>query len=264
MAAGMPIYGLQATWLNSADSSQTSVEAIAAQYVEEIRHIQPHGPYRLAGYSVGGLIAYEMANQLIGDDESVEFVGMIDTHKRVALTETDDLDVDVSILLDYVGKRVGKIEDSELSKLIAVPELSFVLDKCKQAGYLPTEVTLEEVQERIKVVRIIDKAATNYFPQRIQIPIHLFAADTLPGEDITRGWGSLVGEGLNFKLIGGTHYSIMEQPYLQRLTDAISQALQETECKAHARCRCKRNVFCSYGASYWRTSSNIWTTTTWP
>ena len=58
--------------------AHVSIEDMAAFYVEEIRTKQPHGPYLLGGMCAGGVIAYEMASQLIRSGESVELVAMLD------------------------------------------------------------------------------------------------------------------------------------------------------------------------------------------
>jgi thioesterase domain-containing protein/acyl carrier protein len=64
---------------NHRDRADRSVPAMAARYVAEMRELQPHGPYNLAGYSMGGVIALEMAVQLDRHGETVAFLGMIDT-----------------------------------------------------------------------------------------------------------------------------------------------------------------------------------------
>ena len=51
---------------------------MASRYLAAIRSVQPHGPYRLVGYSAGGLIAYAMAEQLIEEGETLAFLGLID------------------------------------------------------------------------------------------------------------------------------------------------------------------------------------------
>ena len=61
------------------------IEALATHYIEELRLVQPKGPYFLIGYSWGGLIAYEMAQQLTASGEVVELVGLVDTYLPVAL-----------------------------------------------------------------------------------------------------------------------------------------------------------------------------------
>ena len=55
------------------------LELSARRYVEELRHIRREGPYQLIGYSFGGVIAYEMAQQLVASGESVNFLGLLDT-----------------------------------------------------------------------------------------------------------------------------------------------------------------------------------------
>ena len=55
------------------------LELSARRYVEEVRRIQRDGPYRLIGYSFGGVIAYEMARQLLAAGDRVDFLGLLDT-----------------------------------------------------------------------------------------------------------------------------------------------------------------------------------------
>ena len=80
-----PAYGLQAVGLDNPESRHTTVEDMAAHYVREIRSLQPEGPYYLAGYSLGGLFAYEMAQQLRGMGQRVALLAMFDTHPMSGL-----------------------------------------------------------------------------------------------------------------------------------------------------------------------------------
>jgi thioesterase domain-containing protein len=61
------------------DAAPRTVEGAAARCVRMIRAVQPAGPYRLAGWSAGGVVAYEIATQLVGQDEPVEFLALLDT-----------------------------------------------------------------------------------------------------------------------------------------------------------------------------------------
>jgi acetoacetyl-CoA synthetase len=72
------VYGLQAEGLDPRRAPQRRVEDMAASYCETVRALQPSGPYAIAGYSFGGLVAYEMARLLAGKGEEVEWLGMID------------------------------------------------------------------------------------------------------------------------------------------------------------------------------------------
>jgi thioesterase domain-containing protein/acyl carrier protein len=73
-----PLYGFQCGCLNG-KSPHRSVNGMARSYVEEMRDVQPHGPYHLFGYSFGGYVAFEMARELTAAGERVNFLGMFNT-----------------------------------------------------------------------------------------------------------------------------------------------------------------------------------------
>jgi long-chain acyl-CoA synthetase len=74
-----PIYGLQPPPLDGKHRIPRTVESIASAYVSEIRRVQSHGPYYIAGHSFGGMVSFEMAQQLVREGERVNFLGLIDT-----------------------------------------------------------------------------------------------------------------------------------------------------------------------------------------
>jgi thioesterase domain-containing protein/acyl carrier protein len=74
-----PFYGLQAQGLDGSSPLLTKIEDMAARYVKEIRRVQPHGPYYLGGYCMGGTVAYEVAQQLLAQGEPIAFLGLFDT-----------------------------------------------------------------------------------------------------------------------------------------------------------------------------------------
>ncbi|HWX10684.1 MAG TPA: amino acid adenylation domain-containing protein [Trinickia sp.] len=85
--ADIPVYGLPPLRLGMPQPH--TVEAIAARFVTIVKDVQPVGPYRLAGWSFGGLIAYEIATQLIRQGDEVEFLGVLDTTLPDRSTEVD-------------------------------------------------------------------------------------------------------------------------------------------------------------------------------
>jgi phthiocerol/phenolphthiocerol synthesis type-I polyketide synthase E len=74
-----PFYGLQSRGLDGSCPPLTNVEEMAALYVKEIRRVQSHGPYFLGGYCMGGTVAFEVAQQLQGEGESVALLALFDT-----------------------------------------------------------------------------------------------------------------------------------------------------------------------------------------
>jgi thioesterase domain-containing protein len=74
-----PVYGLQPQPLDGKHRIPRTTESMAAEYLAEIRKLQPYGPYFLAGHSFGGRLSFEMAQQLVRHGEHVSFLGLIDT-----------------------------------------------------------------------------------------------------------------------------------------------------------------------------------------
>jgi phthiocerol/phenolphthiocerol synthesis type-I polyketide synthase E len=74
-----PFYGLQSQGLDGSCAPLTKVEEMAALYVKEIRRVQPHGPYFLGGYCMGGTVAFEVAQQLRAEGEPVALLALFDT-----------------------------------------------------------------------------------------------------------------------------------------------------------------------------------------
>ncbi|MEO7716365.1 MAG: amino acid adenylation domain-containing protein [Capsulimonas sp.] len=75
-----PLYVLECRGIDGRETPNVSIEAMAQQYLAEIKTVQPEGPYYLCGFSMGGLVAYEMAHRIHQSGERAAFVGMIDTY----------------------------------------------------------------------------------------------------------------------------------------------------------------------------------------
>jgi enterobactin synthetase component F len=78
--SSMPVYGLQSRALRTVEQLPTSIEQIAADYLAEIRRVQPDGPYRMIGRSLGGLIGHSIVEQMQALGLEVEMLAMIDSH----------------------------------------------------------------------------------------------------------------------------------------------------------------------------------------
>ncbi|QMU21092.1 amino acid adenylation domain-containing protein [Gordonia rubripertincta] len=87
LASGRPVYGLQAPQIGGEKDGPTTVSGLARRYFDEIRAVQPHGPYHLLGWSLGGTIAHAVAAELRAAGEEVALLAMLDT-------EADAVDTD--------------------------------------------------------------------------------------------------------------------------------------------------------------------------
>ena len=81
LGAEFDFYGLQARGVDGLSAPFTRIEEMATAYLVEIRTVQPQGPYHLSGYCGGGLVAFEMANQLRASGEAVATLVLLDSHR---------------------------------------------------------------------------------------------------------------------------------------------------------------------------------------
>ncbi|MDC9595329.1 thioesterase domain-containing protein [Xenorhabdus anantnagensis] len=232
----LPVYALQALGIHTLEHPPVSIEALASCHVQSIRRIQPQGPYRLAGWSVGGLIAYEMAQQLISDGETVEFLGMIDSYNHSnkdynepATTTDQSVDKDarrIELFIDLLRTQKSIVDEHALGELHNLSNLEQVLDHCIEHQWLSTGITREDILLRFYTAEMTTQLGQEYIAQKSSLPIHLYTADELVNEDIWRGWHSIVGHNSVLHPIGGTHLSIMHPPLLNQIVDSITENLR--------------------------------------
>jgi amino acid adenylation domain-containing protein len=231
----LPVYGLQV--LEGEDDGSLTVERLAVRHIEAIRHVQPHGPYRLAGWSAGGLIAYEIASQLIKQGESVEFLGLLDSYcpgtraAEVLLSGEGAVDIDTAFLLAAVQVLNPGLSEELVARLGKISNFAQALEHCKTLTLLPQELSLAEAETRLKIYRAIIHAAQAYRPKPLQTTVHLFSvgAESATESDPSHGWRPLLGAHLKIKLVGGTHIKLMEPPYVKVLGVRVAMALQTVE-----------------------------------
>jgi amino acid adenylation domain-containing protein/non-ribosomal peptide synthase protein (TIGR01720 family) len=80
-----PVYGVQARGLRMREALPATFEAMAADYVEWIRAVRPHGPYRLLGWSLGGVLAHAVAVLLQEQGQVVEFLALVDARVGIEI-----------------------------------------------------------------------------------------------------------------------------------------------------------------------------------
>jgi amino acid adenylation domain-containing protein len=229
----LPVYGLQAD--RSDAEGHITAEMLARRYVQAIRSVQPSGPYRLAGWSGGGHLAYEMAQQLLGEDESVEFLGMIDSGRPGNLRPEDMPQDEERFRWDFLFSHIRyldpSLDEDEVEALESRGTLEAAMAHCRSIGWLPPSFSAEELSWRAALMKQLSVACLSYRPQLLPMPTYLFTADIAAGKDTSHGWAELAGDYLRLEVIGGTHKSIMEEPRVGKLAARISALLAQAEAE---------------------------------
>jgi thioesterase domain-containing protein len=209
---------------------------MAARYIEEVRAVQPSGPYHLCGWSLGGVIAFEMARQLLARGESVAPVALLDS-RIPAADETAAGEDGARLLADFahdLGLSLNAlgIDADRFVKLEESARLDFVLGKAKGAGLVPSYVTLEMAGRLFEVYRANRKALLNYDPRPAPCRALLFKAAESVWPDDNAGvarWERVAGKGVETCQAGGDHYTMLRAPHVEALAARLAARLAAGE-----------------------------------
>lgn len=157
-----PLYGLQAPGLEGEEQPHTHVEQMAAQYIDALRAAQPHGPYLLGGWSLGGVIAFEMAQQLRQAGHAVRLLALIDSWAPPAHDGAGDdsalLEAFATDLAAGFGKRIAP-PIGELGRLEPDEQLGYVLERARELGLVPDGIEIGHFRRYVQVYRANLRAA---------------------------------------------------------------------------------------------------------
>jgi thioesterase domain-containing protein len=232
LGPGQPVYGLQSRGLSGADSPLGRIEDMAALYLEEMKRVQPSGPYRLGGWSLGGLIAWEMALQLRDQGEEVALLALLDSSPEIAGgTSEAPLEDDAAFLADmaaYVenlwGRNLG-LTRRDLEGLAPGAQKARLLEALREADFLPPGAGLEQVSRVLDVYKSNARAAHLYEPKPYAGPVTLFRADEESGDF---GWGRLTPEPVEVVPVPGRHLDLLAEPHVRILAQRLRLSLEAT------------------------------------
>jgi amino acid adenylation domain-containing protein len=228
-----PVYGLQARGLNGIDEPLDVMEEIAANYIAEIIAQNPTGPYALAGYSLGGTIAYEMVRQLIAMGKEVKMLAVFDTYAN----QTDIYDpflkrtfnrmrlFIMKLLYSFVLFAQDPKRTIEYKSLVIKRRIIRVFWKVskgkeeKREGFFAYDNEIDEASA---------KAKRNYNQKPIDIIVDLFKAKkrTFYMADFDYlGWRKFALKGVNVHEIPGEHNTIFAPPNDEEFAHVLQQCL---------------------------------------
>jgi thioesterase domain-containing protein len=223
------IYGLQGIGAHGKHFGHKSIEAMAAHYIKEIRTVQPEGPYNLVGWSLGGVVAYEMAQQLRKKKHPIAFLGLVDSdlprQRRTRSLATR------RFLLDFAHQCGLEVSPEVLQNLETEEQLTFLLERAKGGKLIPADLSLErfrQVFERnARIFRANVRALRRYEPQPYSERVVLFQAIDRIGRSLSdqEGTWHALAENVEVHEVLGNHYTIICEPHVRNLTDQIRQYL---------------------------------------
>ena len=228
-----PFYGLQAVGLDGKREPHTRIEDMAAHYIKEIQSVQPEGPYFLGGHSFGGLVAFEMAQQLQKQGQKVALLALFDclrANDTKKLTFSDWLSIHLKNLaqlelkekLAYIWMRV----QLHVNKITPKPIIEIYFD-LRDRLRAPQELRYR------RILKTNLKAEENYVPKVYPGKVTLFRAKVRPPQkyfDPYGGWGNLVLGGVEMIEVPGEHLSLLfKESNVKILAERLRASLDKAQ-----------------------------------
>jgi len=191
-----------------------SLEELADHYIKEMQQVQPHGPYYLIGFSFGGLIAYEMAGQLLANGHQVNLVGLLDTY----LKEEKRLQPLHRIIRNLFRQGPNRLLASIKSKITDL--------------LTPNEYG-QDFWPHIYTPAPDETCRSNYQPKSYKGRVTLFQGWEPESNYFSyilpeQAWKKLLGERLEVQRVPGTHFDICKEPHVKVLVAKLMVCMDET------------------------------------
>lgn len=239
-----PVYGLDVPERDEMTASTATIEAMAGRLVRALREFRPTGPYLLGGHCFGGMLAYEMAWQLVDDGQDVELLALIDadspSYRQVRVTSRvlklfvrnlpfwlADL---LGLGLDRMWRRARR-KTRGLARRLA--------GQIRRAGADLPRLELEDLldlvpdvsDERRHLMKLQFQALEHYRPKPYPGQITLFRARRQPlwcSFDADLGWGQTAVGPVVTHILPGNHDQMMtEERHIRALASELRRCLQE-------------------------------------
>lgn len=246
LGAKQPLFGLQARGLNGEARPHLSIPEMAREYVEAIKSVQPSGPYQLAGLSMGGSIAWEMACQLRDAGDEVAILALLDAkalHKNEEVASgryhqlfgnsaipdwLSDQAIIMSVLFPALKKHWRKLKSMKRERQVMA-----LFDFGRQAGHVPkmSDTQLDHILTIAEANRI---ALRDYTPRPNDSRAVLFAAkkglrvsSNQPDGDL--GWKHFARGRLEIHEVPGDHYTMVAPPHVSVLANKLANYLDRND-----------------------------------
>jgi aspartate racemase len=231
-----PAYGLQAPGLYGEEAPQRDLDGLVARHLAAIRRVQPHGPYRLIGYCMGGVLALEAARRLQAGGEAVELLVLIDSfHAPRGLAPPPDEPAALfeAFALDLVERGGGDPREAraQLASMAERERIAFAMEWARKARVLPPDVA--DADAFVPWMRTSAANAALYLgheaaPYAGRV---LFLRAEERGADPLDSWGATFQGALRVVDVPGSHASMIEPPHVDALAAAVRSALAAADAR---------------------------------
>ncbi len=200
---------------------------MAADYIQEMRVLQPQGPYLLGGFCLGGIVAFEMAQQLHAQDQKVALLAMVDC--GYPMWEGPQPSHSGKDLSYYLRRLVFHWQRQPI-KALASQIHFYLMSKVKQFSNKFSYLSNQQARGLETVLLLHAKARMIYEPQFYLGKITLIQTSAYDNRipDCQVKWSELTHEGLDYHVIPSSHEDMLALPYVQSLANQLRAYLDRS------------------------------------
>ncbi|MEW5926736.1 MAG: amino acid adenylation domain-containing protein [Gemmatimonadota bacterium] len=231
LGPGQPLYGLQSRGLEGDEPPHAGIPEMAADYLAHVRGVQPAGPYRLGGWSMGGLVAFEMARRLEAGGEEVELLALVDSRApgdAAPAVDPDDPELLAGFVL-HLGLAPERIplSPAEAAALPPAERLARAWELARAADVVPVDLDLRRFEHLWTVFRANVAAAASYRPGPCASDLLLVLAGdrTAPAAPEVERWRALTTGTVRSATVPGDHFTLVREPHVREFAAVLSEAL---------------------------------------
>ncbi|NEQ26917.1 MAG: alpha/beta fold hydrolase, partial [Microcoleus sp. SIO2G3] len=230
-----PFYGVQPQGLDGKLPPLTRIEEMAALYIKEIQTIQPNGPYFLGGYSLGGIIAYEIAHQLNRQGKKVALLAMFDSGIPGAATRLPF----ISRIFMHINNLLQRGPSYLKKKLVGWTEWGTYHLRAKYTHFLGIKEPLPQDDTHWDIIDANMLAWSEYTYQPYSEQITLLRVDENSDDSQDHavgvksepllGWDKLVTGRIDVHYIPGSHLTLFNEPNVRVLAEKLNDCLEKAQ-----------------------------------
>jgi phthiocerol/phenolphthiocerol synthesis type-I polyketide synthase D len=239
----IPVYGFDRV------EGLPTVEDRVRRYLTKLRAVQPHGPYRLAGWSFGGSLAFEAAQQLRLAGERVEVLALIDS----VIPLPDDTRLSAATRTEQRFERFVDFLEATYARRISLPyeqlagrddeaQVQLVVAAMRDAGLVNSAVS-DAILNHQRTSLLDARALERYTPRPYDGPVSYFSAADITPDDLqdhlfdrqgpARGWDTVCSD-LDVITVPGHHLSLLDPPHVDSVARHLGAVLADASPQSDA------------------------------
>ncbi|NAS32280.1 amino acid adenylation domain-containing protein [Flavobacteriaceae bacterium R38] len=236
LADDQPVYALQAKGLSGDIEPHDSVEAMASHYISEIESVNPNGPYALAGFSFGGIIAYEMAKQLKNKGKKVKILALLDSYvypsyyySNPLVKKTVSTCYNIAQLIFMMFNMFSSVKNFKRRRDLLKIKIYGVYLRLKYGREEQKQMQFNRTS-KIDEMHQLAFDRYNLIPQDIKVDLFRATKNIFYAHDYKYlGWRKIALGGIRKHMIPGNHSEMFFPPAVEDFGSSLQHALDNND-----------------------------------